>query len=181
MEIKNKKIAKPGVIWITGLSGSGKTTIAKIIYGKLKTKYSNIKYLDGDSIRKKFKIKKKNSFSYNSRKKIGLFYGKISKKYSNSGKLVLIAVMALIEDVHKSNKKNINNYKEIFLDVPTKELIKRDPKNIYKKFFQGKYFNVAGLDLKYDRPTKPYLLIKWKKSLTKNKIANIIIKRINFN
>ena len=44
MEIKNKKIAKPGVIWITGLSGSGKTTIAKIIYGKLKTKYSNIKY-----------------------------------------------------------------------------------------------------------------------------------------
>ena len=59
MEIKNKKIAKPGVIWITGLSGSGKTTIAKIIYGKLKTKYSNIKYLDGDSIRKKFKIKKK--------------------------------------------------------------------------------------------------------------------------
>ena len=55
----HKKKITPGVIWITGLSGSGKSTVAKIIVSKLKKKYSNILFLDGDNLRKKYKIKKK--------------------------------------------------------------------------------------------------------------------------
>ena len=54
---------KPGLLWITGLSGSGKTTISEIIYNKLKKKYSNIILLDGDILRKKLKVKTLNSFS----------------------------------------------------------------------------------------------------------------------
>ena len=176
-ERNKKKIVRPGVVWITGLSGSGKTTINKIIFTKLKKKYRNILFLDGDNLRKEYKIKK-NSFDNKSRKKIGLFYSKLCKKYSDEGKLVLISVMALIKEVHSWNKKNIKNYKEIFLDVPLKELIRRDPKKIYKKYFEGQYSNVAGFDLKYDIPKKPYIKIKWNKFMTKSKIANRLLSKI---
>ena len=70
-----KKIKhKPGLLWITGLSGSGKTTISKMIYYELKKKYSNIILLDGDILRNKLKIKKADHFLSNSRTKIGLAY-----------------------------------------------------------------------------------------------------------
>ena len=175
---KKKKIT-PGVIWITGLSGSGKSTVAKIIVSKLKKKYSNILFLDGDNLRKKYKIKKKNSFDNNSRKKIGLFYAKLCQKYSKEGKLVIISVMALLKNIHNWNKKNITNYKDVFLDVPIYELIKRDPKKIYKNYFEGKFSDVAGLDLQYDIPKNPFIGIKWNKSMTKNKIAKIIMEKIS--
>jgi len=71
-----KKIKlKPGLLWITGLSGAGKTTISKIIYKKLKKKYSNIILLDGDQLRNKFNIpyiKVSGSFSNTYRTKVGL-------------------------------------------------------------------------------------------------------------
>ena len=51
-----KKKHKPGLLWITGLSGSGKTTISKMIYKNLKKNYSNIILLDGDKLRDKLKI-----------------------------------------------------------------------------------------------------------------------------
>ena len=82
-----KKIKhKPGLLWITGLSGSGKSTISKIIYTKLKKKYSNIILLDGDVLRKKLKIKKTGSFSNSYRTKIGLKYVKVCKYYVTNKK-----------------------------------------------------------------------------------------------
>ena len=72
---------KAGLLWITGLSGSGKTTVSKIIYNQLKKKYSNIILLDGDVLRKKLKIKKSDHFLNISRTKIGLMYVDVCKKY----------------------------------------------------------------------------------------------------
>ena len=71
---------KPGLLWITGLSGSGKTTISKIVVKKLKKKYSNIIHIDGDKIRRKLNIKNKKSFTNSFRTEIGLRYVKICKQ-----------------------------------------------------------------------------------------------------
>ena len=68
---KKKIITRPGVLWITGLSGSGKTTISKLIYAELKKKYRNIILLDGDNLRKKILDIPKSQFSYKGRKSIG--------------------------------------------------------------------------------------------------------------
>ena len=89
-------------MWITGLSGSGKTTISLMLKKKLSKKYSNIVLLDGDVLRNKFKIKKKNFFSYKNRKKIGLRYVFYCRNLVNKNKFVIIAVMALIKEVQKS-------------------------------------------------------------------------------
>ena len=170
-----KRKIKSGVIWITGLSGSGKTTIASLLYKKMKEKFSNIKLFDGDKLRKKLRINNtNNSFTYASRKKIGLKYSKICKKYENKNFLVIISVMALISSVNKWNKKNFKNYFDVYLKVPLYELKKRDPKKLYRKYYLKKVSNVAGLDLNYNEPLKPKVKITWKKNLTANKITNII-------
>ena len=174
-----KKIKhKPGLLWITGLSGSGKSTISKIIYDKLKKKYSNITLLDGDVLRKKLKISKLGSFSNSYRTKIGLKYVNICKDYvDNKEKFVIIAVMALISRV-QSKYKTINNNFDVYLDVPIKELKKRDPKGLYKKFKNKEINNMVGLDINYDRPNKPSLYVRWKKSMTAMNVSKKILRLI---
>lgn len=170
-----KKQKKPsGLLWITGLSGSGKSTISLQIKKILSKRYSNIILLDGDILRKKLKIKKKLFFTYQRRKILGLKYVELCKELIDKEKFVIIAAMALIKDVQRSYKK-IKNNTDVFLDVPINELKKRDPKKLYKKYFAGKIKNMAGLDLKYDIPKRPSLFIKWNKSYTKKKIIKKIL------
>ena len=145
---------------------------------KLSKKYSNIILLDGDVLRNKFKIQKKKFFSYKNRKIIGLKYVLYCRNLVNKNKFVIIAAMALIKEVQKSYKK-IPNTKDIFLDVPLRELIKRDPKKLYKKFFQKKINNMAGLDLQYDKQKKPSLVVNWNKNMNKKYILKKILKLIN--
>ena len=174
-----KKKHKPGLLWITGISGSGKTTISKMIYKNLKKNYSNIILLDGDKLRDKLKIKPSDSFSYSFRTKVGLQYVSHCNEYINyKNKFVIIAVMALISKVQKQYKKIKNNY-DVFLDVPMNVLEKRDPKKLYKRFRNKEIKNMSGLDLKFDKPKKPSLHIKWKKNLTAYKISRKILKLIS--
>ena len=169
---------KPGLLWITGLSGSGKTTISKIIFQKLKKNYSNITLLDGDLLRKKLKIKLSGTFSNDYRTKVGLKYVNICKRYVHyKNKFVIIATMALINKVQNKYKKIINNF-DVFLDVPLKELKKRDPKNLYQKFDNKQINNMVGLDIKYDKPKNPDLHIKWNKNLTALNISKKILNLI---
>lgn len=173
---KNKH--KPGLLWITGLSGSGKTTISKLIFKELKKKYSNIILFDGDKLRNKENFNSRSSFSNISRKKIGLKYVSLCKKYVyEKEKYVIIATVTLISRVQKEYKK-INNYFDVFLDVPLKELKKRDPKNLYKKFENNEIKNMVGLDVEFDIPKKPSLHIKWNKDLTALKTSKKILKSI---
>lgn len=168
----------PGLLWITGLSGSGKSTISKIVFNNLKKKYSNIILLDGDVLRKKFKIKKKESFTNYYRKKIGLQYVKFcKKKIYEKKKFVIIAVMALIRKVELQYKK-IDNCTDVFLNVPISELMRRDPKGLYQKFKEKKIKNMAGLDIKYDKPIKPRIIIDWKKKMTAQKASRKILYHI---
>lgn len=168
--MKSKNV-KPGVIWITGLSGSGKSTLAKLFFFFLKKKFHNVIWLDGDSLRKKLKLNhKKNTFSKKFRVGLGKKYSDIANKYQEKGFFVIISVMALYREVFEYNRKKIKNYHEIFLNVPMVELKKRDPKKIYERFKLGKIFNVAGLDLKYEKPKNPSLILNWRKNTTKRKM-----------
>ena len=86
--------------------------------------------------------------------------------------------MALITKVQNKYRK-INNTKDVFLDVPLNELVKRDPKKLYEKYFEKKVRNMVGLDLKYDIPKSPSLFIKWNRNLNKIKIVKKILKLLN--
>tara|TARA_B100002019_G_C21240165_1_gene585072 strand:+ start:842 stop:1411 length:570 start_codon:yes stop_codon:yes gene_type:complete len=170
-------IKKGIVIWITGLSGAGKTTISKKMFLYLKEK--NPIHLDGDNLRDILSIRHKKTFTKKSRNKIGLLYSKMSKYLADQGHLVIISVMALDKSVFEWNRKNIKNYFEVYLKVSKRELVKRDPKGIYKKYKQGKVRYISGFDISYDEPYKPNLIIEWNKKLTIKKTSELILKKIN--
>ena len=156
--------------WITGLSGAGKTTLSLLLKDYATLNNYHVIYLDGDELRNLF-----NEAGYTVQDRINL-----AKKYSNlckylvdQGCIVVIGVMALFSEIHQWNRKNINNYREIFIDVPMSELFKRDPKGLYKSSLDGKK-NIAGLDLQIEVPENPNLHLRWSSHTTKNDMSNIL-------
>ena len=101
MKFKNK-----GVLWITGLSGSGKSTIAKMVLKELKKKNIKAIHLDGDELRNTLSsIPIPNSFKREQRKNIGLFYSKLSYYIASQNNIVITSVIALQKEVLMWNKK----------------------------------------------------------------------------
>ena len=168
------------VIWITGLSGAGKTTVATALNQHLKKYGLNPILLDGDNLRNLFngKVDFDNSYCREERIILSRKYSLLCKNLSSQGFTVIIATLSMYNEIYAWNRANLPNYFEIYLDVPLDELFRRDPKEIYKKFNSGSINNVAGLDLKVDRPTKSDLKVTFKKGQTTDKIIDAIIKKL---
>ncbi len=165
MGINNKK----GICyWITGLSGSGKTTISNELIKLLKRNHKNVVLLDGDNLRD---ILKNNSFNKADRLNLSYQYASMANLLLDQGIHVVAAFMALFSEIHLWNRKNISNYVEVFLDIPISELERRDPKGLYRKYRLGEIKNMAGLDLKADMPINPDYHFKWSKNKTSSEIA----------
>ena len=145
------------VIWIIGLSGSGKTTIANLLFKKLKKKYSNIVHLDGDVVRQIYDDKI--GYSIADRKKNAQRLSKMTKFLSDQKIHVIGSVLSNFPEWQQWNKKNIKNYYQVYLKVSLEKLVKRDKKNIYKKALQGKKNNVVGVDIKFKEPLNSNLVI----------------------
>jgi len=141
------------VIWITGLSGSGKTTTGKLVYEYIKQRFSNTIFLDGDVIRKALD----NNYGYtlDERLKGAKQVSGLCKMLNNEGINVICSTMSLFKEIQDSNREEINNYIEVFLDVDLKELKKRDSKKLYSTVTK----NVVGVDLAYDIPSNPELYL----------------------
>ena len=84
----------------------------------------------------------------------------------------------MFAEIYKWNRSNLPNYFEVYLDVPLKELRRRDPKNLYEKFYSGAIKNVAGLDLKIDKPDEPNLIVNFTPGQNPDEIVNIIIRKL---
>ena len=102
------------VIWITGLSGSGKTTIGKRVYKYIKTKYINTVFLDGDIIRKALNY----HFGYTleDRHASAIQIHGICNMLEKENLIVICSTISLFHDIHKMNRNNFNQYIEIYLD-----------------------------------------------------------------
>ncbi len=120
---------KGRVYWITGLPGSGKTTIGTALFYELREKQDNVVILDGD-ILKQFvgdSVGYSDSDRYIRAKK----YSNICKILSDQGLCVIICTVAMFEEIRRWNRNNIQGYIEIFLDVPLNVLVKRNKKGLY--------------------------------------------------
>ena len=142
------------VIWITGLSGAGKTTLAEEVNFCLQKKNMYPILLDGDDLRKIFtkgSVGKK-LYNRNSRINLALKYGVLCKTLSSQGFTVIIATISMFNEIYVWNRTNIKNYFEVYLKVPVDELSLRDPKKIYQRYRDGELYDVAGLDMTVDEP-----------------------------
>ena len=169
------------VIWITGLSGAGKTTLAKEIIKQLADEKKKPILLDGDQLREIFvdSLDQDDTHDRSSRLALALKYSNLARLLSDQGFWVIVATISLFKEVHLWNRKNLKNYFEVFLDTPIQELKKRDSKKIYSRFFENEISNVAGLDLEVDRPSCPDQLVPFNPNDSVQTLANDIIKSIN--
>jgi len=145
------------LIWITGLSGSGKTTIGNALYLKLKQKYKNVVFLDGDSFREILG----NDLGHNPKDRLENAYRihRMCKFLVSQNIHVVCATMSLYKEIHELNRSEMRNYLEIFIECEIDELIKRDQKGLYSQAINGEQTNVVGVNLSFDKPQNSELTI----------------------
>ena len=165
------------VIWITGLSGAGKTTLARHLVAQFRDRGQSSILLDGDELREVFGATAVNSINHGRQGRLALAfqYAHLCRVISEQGFTVIISTISLFREIHEWNRNNLPGYFEIYLKVPLQELRKRDPKGIYRKFDSGEISNVAGLDLSIDEPQSPDFLVDHHSNLSSVETACIII------
>ena len=145
------------VIWIIGMSSSGKTTIGKKFYQKLKYSKEKWIFIDGDIFRNI--LGEDLGHTIEDRKKNAYRLSKFCEYLNLQNINVVASVLSIFHDNQKYNRENIPNYKEVFLDVKFEKLKERDNKQLYKKALEGKIKNVVGVDIKFVPPLSPDLVI----------------------
>ena len=145
------------VIWIIGLSRSGKTSVAKSLIKKLNKKGKKFIHVDGDIVREIYDDRL--GHTVKDREKNAKRISKLTKFLSDQGLNVIGSVLSNFPKWQRWNKKNIKNYKQIFLKVDFDTLLMRDTNNLYKRALRGKIKNVVGLDIKFKKPIKSSIII----------------------
>ena len=156
------KDQKPCLLWFTGLSGSGKSTIANALEVKLNELNKHTYLLDGDNIR--LGLNKGLSFSDIDRIENIRRIGEVSKLFVDAGIIVLTAFISPFRDDRNQIRDLINKgeFIEIFIDTPIEICESRDPKGLYKKARSGKIKDFTGIDSPYEVPKDPDLEIDTK-------------------
>ena len=165
------KKKKGYVFWITGLPGSGKTSVAKKLKHQIDKKIGKCILINGDEIRDIFKLKR---YDKKSRLKYALSYAKLSKLISSSGVNVIIATVALFHKVQKWNKNNIPNYVEIYIQANIKKIIQMKKKRLY--FRKDK--NIVGKDIVAEFPKNPDIKINNNFEISNINMTNDLFKKI---
>ena len=170
------------IIFITGLSGAGKTTLANVLYKDIKKKNSNTVWIDGDISRKHFK----NTIKYDQKSRIEQYKKTIGlAKFCYDQKInVIISALYFNDFILKNNKKLFKNYLQIYLKANINDLIKRDSKKVYSKNIYKKRPFLVGVDIKWNHPKKSDFTVNnfFKKNvnLIKKNVLLKINKKLNF-
>tara|TARA_A100001011_G_scaffold38528_1_gene36402 strand:- start:10668 stop:11267 length:600 start_codon:yes stop_codon:yes gene_type:complete len=179
--IKQRKVLlnqKPFVLWFTGLSASGKSTIANIVEHKLHNMQYKTYLLDGDNVR--HGLNNDLGFDEKSRVENIRRIGEVAKLFTDSGLIVLTAFISpfisdrkLVRDLFDKG-----NFLEIFIDSSLEICEKRDPKGMYKKAKKGEIKNFTGISSPYEAPENPEIHIINDESSTLDSASNQIINHL---
>jgi adenylylsulfate kinase len=154
MTIKPKALS--GVIWITGLSGTGKTSLAT----KLATRYRDSGqlpvHLDGDDLRTIFDLSQK--YDYASRLSLAKTYSRLAIMLAQQGHLVIVSTISLFHEIHTMNRK-FEAYCEIYLTSNLNLLKSINNKGVYKNHDGSHSKDAVGLDIEPEIPITPHRVL----------------------
>jgi cytidine diphosphoramidate kinase len=160
--MKRKKNNQGLLIWITGLPGAGKSTLADQLYSEVKDEFSSIR-LDGDNLRKIMG----NDLGYTVKNRIDNAYriSRMCKFLCDYNLLVICSTVSLYHQIQTWNRQNIEKVIEIYINVDGKILHQRDQKCLYSKAKSKKINNLIGIHQKPEIPRNPDLVIQNNKNL----------------
>jgi len=156
---REKMLKQKGILlWFTGLSGSGKSTVAVMLEQRLHDKGKLTYLLDGDNVR--HGLNKDLGFSSTDRIENIRRISEISKLFVDAGIITIATFISpFIEEREKVKALLGDDFKEIYVECPLEICENRDPKGIYKKARQGIIKDFTGIDSPYEKPLKPEITI----------------------
>lgn len=148
---------KGAVLWFTGLSGCGKSTVANAVDRLLHDRGIHTYVLDGDNIR--LGLNKNLSFSADDRTENIRRIGEVAKLFCDSGTIVLTAFISPYRNDRQQVREIVphNMFHEVFVDASLETCEARDPKGLYKKARAGEIKDFTGIDAPYEAPETPEL------------------------
>ncbi len=142
----------PCVVWLTGLSGSGKSTVANVLENKLFNNGVQTHILDGDNVR--MGLNKDLGFSPEDRTENIRRIGEVANLFSQSGTIVITAFISpYSEDRNRAREACKTNFLEVYVEADLETCETRDPKGLYKKARAGEIKGFTGIDAPYQTPT----------------------------
>ncbi|WP_117190680.1 sulfate adenylyltransferase subunit CysN [Rhizobium terrae] len=151
------KHQEPAVIWFTGLSGSGKSTVANWLEKLLLAKGRHTYILDGDNVR--HGLNKDLGFTEEDRVENIRRVAEVAKLMADAGLIVLVSFISPFRSERQLARELFENgeFMEVFIDTPIEECARRDPKGLYKKAMRGEIQNFTGISSPYEPPMNPEL------------------------
>jgi adenylylsulfate kinase len=158
-DYRHKTGHSSGVIWLTGLSGAGKSTIANIVNQKLYQLNVRSYLLDGDNLR--HGLNKGLGFSEEDRKENIRRAGEVAKLFVDSGSIVLVALISPYREDRKLVRESLetDEFLEVYVECPIAECEVRDPKGLYEKARKGEIKSFTGIDSPYEEPVSPEFVL----------------------
>jgi adenylylsulfate kinase len=165
-----KQIDASGVIWLTGLSGAGKTTISNELAQIFIKEGIRVEQIDGDNVREIFP---QTGFTRDERNQHIKRIGHLASRIEAQGVVVIASFISPYQESRDFVKNICRNYYEVYINTPLEECIRRDPKGLYKKALAGTIKSFTGIDDPYEAPINSTLVIN-----TQNQEINIVAKKI---
>lgn len=168
---------KPCVIWLTGLSGAGKSTIANLLERHLHAQGVHTYLLDGDNVR--HGLNKDLGFTAADRVENIRRIGEVAKLMVDAGLMVVTAFISPFRSERQLARDLVaeGEFIEVFVDTPLAEVEKRDPKGLYKKARRGELKNFTGIDSPYEAPEQPEIRIETLKH-SAEEAADLIVRQL---
>jgi adenylylsulfate kinase-like enzyme len=135
------------IIWLTGLSGAGNTTVGRRVYERIKSRHPQTVFLDGDILRDVWGDRLRHDLD--GRRANAGRITRLCRMLDAQGIHVVASILSVFPDDRRENRTIFSKYYEAFLDTPFDEVVRRDSKGLYRAAQAGEVKNVVGVDLPY--------------------------------
>ncbi|MBI3654388.1 MAG: adenylyl-sulfate kinase [Acidobacteria bacterium] len=161
-------------IWFTGLSGAGKTTLARLLEPELQARGYKVEVLDGDIIRTN--LSKGLGFSKEDRDTNIRRIGFVCDLLARNDVIAIAAAISPYKEVRDELRDSLRNFVEVYVECPIPVLAERDVKGLYKKALAGEIKNFTGIDDPYEAPENPEIIAHSDSETPEQSLAKILAK-----
>ncbi len=162
---------QPSVVWFTGLSGSGKSTIAGQLTEDLRSRGLKVEHLDGDSVRAIFP---NTGFTRPERDAHLKRVGYLASKLEEHGVIVIASFVSPYRESRVAVRAMCKNFIEVYVNTPLKVCEQRDVKGLYARARRGELANFTGIDDPYEVPDHPELVIDTTKVAAGDAVSRVV-------